>query len=272
MSNYYDHPAISASGLKLIAQSPMHYWDKYINPDREPEEQTEAQLIGSATHCAVLEPHEFDNRYTVIPEGLDRRTKEGKAAFEAVIATGKTPLKFDAMKDIRAMQASAHAHPISRVIWGKMAPKFEQEFYFELDGTLAKMKPDLIIEPCDQFPSGLIIDLKTTTDASPAEFGRAVWNMDMAIQAAFYQRGFYSQHQTVPEFLWLAQEKKRPYLCAYYSATQDVIDYGIREYTRLLAIYRECLSTGTWPGYSNQVTPLTLPAWALNSINSEVTK
>ena len=73
---------ISKSGLDLIARSP------YLYRHRQAVEQTKAMLIGSAVHCAVLEPALFPHRYTVAPVA-DGRTKAGKdegprcALFEA---------------------------------------------------------------------------------------------------------------------------------------------------------------------------------------------
>jgi hypothetical protein len=60
---YFAAPGLSHSGMKDLAVSPLRYWWKHLNPDREQEESTPAQQIGSALHCAVLEPTEFEHRY-----------------------------------------------------------------------------------------------------------------------------------------------------------------------------------------------------------------
>ncbi|MCU1326626.1 MAG: hypothetical protein JWN34_1996 [Bryobacterales bacterium] len=59
-------PALSNSGMKHLAISPLRYWFHCVNPDRpeEGEEETKAMRMGSAFHCAVLESAEtFDSRY-----------------------------------------------------------------------------------------------------------------------------------------------------------------------------------------------------------------
>ena len=44
---YHAGPGVSKSHLDLIAKkSPLHYWDRYINPDREPEEKTVPMIFG----------------------------------------------------------------------------------------------------------------------------------------------------------------------------------------------------------------------------------
>ena len=57
-------PALSNSGMRDLAVSPLRYWYHHIRPDREPREETPAMRLGSALHCAVLEPGEtFMSRY-----------------------------------------------------------------------------------------------------------------------------------------------------------------------------------------------------------------
>ena len=72
-----DTSAISASGLKLFMRSPAHYYAAYLDPNRVERQPTPAMRLGTATHCAILEPTRFNAEYAVIPESIDRRTKEG---------------------------------------------------------------------------------------------------------------------------------------------------------------------------------------------------
>jgi hypothetical protein len=60
---YHATHGLSVSGMKDLAVSPLRFWHKWLNPDRQPDEPTPAQQFGSALHCAVLEPGEFDKRY-----------------------------------------------------------------------------------------------------------------------------------------------------------------------------------------------------------------
>lgn len=254
--NYYENPAISASGLKLIARSPAHFKAGH-------QAATESMKFGTMSHCAILEPHEFDNRYTVIPEGLDKRSKEGKAAFEAVIATGKEPVRFNDMQDIFEIQKAVQAHPeFNRIM--RNNPEFEREFFLYRDGVEAKMKCDIIIAPCSEFPHGLIYDLKSVPDASPDKFFRSMWNSNGFIQSAWYTDLFMRHYGTTepPQFWWQPVEKKPPYLTAIYKCAPDQLDYGQRQVEKLMEIYLDCCETGDWYGYDNAVTELTTPDWA----------
>jgi exodeoxyribonuclease VIII len=254
--NYYTTPAISASGLKLIKKSPAHF-------KAEKQEPTDAMKFGTETHCAVLEPHEFDNRYTVVPEGLDYRSNEGKEVRDAILAAGKEPIKYDEMQAIKAIQEAVHAHPMTKQLWS-LAHSIEREHYFTLPcGTPAKMKTDFEIEPCSQFPNGLVLDLKTAQDASPDGFGASVWRGDMAIQAAFYTDNLQRIWSTAerPEFYWLPVEKKPPHLLKYYRLSDRVYQYGHDLVEELLQTYRDCLALDNWYGYGDDVADISLPGW-----------
>jgi hypothetical protein len=60
---YFAIPALSFSGMKDLAVSPMRFWHLHLNPDKPEREESAAMRFGSALHCAVLEPSCFDARY-----------------------------------------------------------------------------------------------------------------------------------------------------------------------------------------------------------------
>jgi PDDEXK-like domain of unknown function (DUF3799) len=60
---YFSAPGLSQSGMRDLAISPLRFWYLNINPDRPVIEPTPEMVLGSALHCAVLEPTELDKRY-----------------------------------------------------------------------------------------------------------------------------------------------------------------------------------------------------------------
>ena len=72
----------------------MHYYAKYLAPDRIRNEPTPAMIMGSAVHSAVLEPDLFPTEYVMGPQGLNMRTNAGKAEFAA----------FEAASQLRGLQ------------------------------------------------------------------------------------------------------------------------------------------------------------------------
>lgn len=67
--DYHSGPGISKSHLDDIAVSPLNYWDKRVNPEREPEEFKHCFAVGDGTHKLVLEPGTFEQTYAV---GFDK--------------------------------------------------------------------------------------------------------------------------------------------------------------------------------------------------------
>jgi exodeoxyribonuclease VIII len=90
-------------------------------------------------------------------------------------------------------------------------------------------------------------------------------NFRYHVQAAFYADGYKEvTGQECPTFLFVAQEKKPPYLSAVYMVDEAMIQAGRRAYQEDLATYKSCRETGNWFGISSKPITLTLPAWAKN--------
>jgi hypothetical protein len=72
-AEYFDAPGLSYSQMKDLAVSPLRFWFRWINPERVIEEPTPEMRLGSALHCAVLEPDVFLDRYAskIGPEDFD---------------------------------------------------------------------------------------------------------------------------------------------------------------------------------------------------------
>lgn len=76
---YHTDPALSASGIKNLLQSPADYWFNSVhNPDRE-DKDTDALAKGTLYHLMFFEPDLFKQTYAIKPEGMSFATKDGKA-------------------------------------------------------------------------------------------------------------------------------------------------------------------------------------------------
>lgn len=262
---YHNSHGISASGLKLMAISPLHYWAKYLDPNREPDKQTPAMAIGSALHALVLEPETFAKLYAIVPEGIDKRSKIGKELFAEIEADGHIPLKMEDNDNLGRIKAGLLRNQYIRTLleWnGAMAEKVIR-WTDEETGAECKMKADLMIEPCQQFPNGLILDLKTTSDASAEAFKRTSYNLGYHIQAAWYSRGFQVHYGTEspPEFIFAAVETDTPYAAAIYRAGVEMLELGAQKCGELLQMYADCKAADRWTGYNEAPQILDLPAW-----------
>jgi len=250
-AEYHAHPALGSSNLKQILKNP------YAFATGIKQEQTAAMALGSAVHTLVLEPHKFGEEFAVAPE-YDARTKEGKeikAAFEAS-CIGKTILKADEYE--RAKTCSEIAKQIAgRFFKGGVA---ESSFFSEFDGTAVKCRPDYYLEDL-----GIIVDVKTTADASPDGFIKSVANFGYYLQAAFYMDVLQSLGKNADKFMFVAIETKEPFMVGLYTLDSVSIDFGRSEYKRALEIYGR-IDDFRSPVYKDTTTgeavqTLTLPNW-----------
>jgi hypothetical protein len=257
---YHASEGISKSGLDLIAKSPLHYWAKYIDPQREPRDPTPSMRLGTAIHAAVLEPDRFAVEYRVAPD-VDRRTKEGKAAFETfqqICAESKaTPISASDFEICKAVSRQVRSHPTAQMLFDTGAAEQSAYWIDDETGVLCKCRPDWLTRQ-------VVVDLKSTTDASPQAFQRSAYAYRYHVQAAWYLDGLAAATGKRRDvFVFAAFEKDPPFACAFYYADESMIAAGRAEYRALLRQYAECLQTGKWQGYPIELQALTLPGWAV---------
>jgi hypothetical protein len=259
-TEYHAHAAISKSHLDQVAKSPLHYWARYLDPNRVVPEPTPAMAIGSAVHTHVLELDQWDARYVSAPDGIDRRTKAGKAEWEAftAAATGRTVLpKADADLVMRMAQ-SVFSHPAAAMLLALPGKAETTHMWTDAaTGLQCKCRPDWLTDD-----GRLLVDLKTTEDASARGFAKSIAQWRYHVQASWYLDGIEQATGTRPEqFLFLCVEKKAPYAVAVYAADAEMIAAGAQTAARDLDVLATCKAAGAWPGYSDQIEPISLPPW-----------
>lgn len=259
MSNtaYHKSAGISSSQLKKFARSPQHF----LYSKDHPQEQTPAMLLGSVVHTLVLEPHLFDEEYIIEPV-CDKRTTVGKAEYaKFVLGMGdKTPVSPTIAAEAKEMSAAVYADEWAKatIINGVSEPSI---FWTdEKTGLLCKCRPDRWRRDLE-----IVVDVKTTVDASPAAFQRTAWSSMFHLSAAYYMEGIYQHTGVMPQaFVLLAIEKEPPYLCVPYLLDDDMIERGRDLFRSLLDDLADCKKTDVWPGYASGEGVLTLsaPRWA----------
>lgn len=253
-AEYHASPAISKSGLDLIRKAPALYAYRRENPT----EQTPAMRLGTLTHTAVLEPHLFGPSVIVRPEGIDRRTSAGKAdwaAFE-IMAEGREILTVEEEAKLCQIQQAVHNHPAAaKALAGSLT--IEQSIFWDADGIACRCRPDAVTA------KGVIVDLKTTRDASPEGFAKSIAQYRYHVQAAYYSDGYEAAFGEAPRgFVFIAVETEPPYLVAVYVASEAMTQRGRVDYQTDLDTFRRCQDAGTWPGYSEAPLTIDLPKWA----------
>ena len=176
---YHSHDATSKSDLDAAHKSGRHWFDKKNGPPRPTAPHFD---IGTALHAFALPGESLDSVAVRMPEGLKKTTKEGKA-FVAEHA-GKIILNTSDAHCLDQMMLSLREHPVSSaLVNSELAGKSEQSFFATEPetGLEVKCRPDFMLND-----GSLIIDLKTTTDASPKGFQKSLVNFRYYVQAAWY--------------------------------------------------------------------------------------
>jgi hypothetical protein len=253
-AEYHASSAISKSGLDLIRKAPALYKWRRDNP----QEPTPAMRLGTLTHTAVLEPDYFALTTIVRPEGIDRRTSAGKAAWAEfeLEADGKEILTAEEMSKLAAIRDAVRAHPAAaKALAG--SPTIEQSIFWDVDGIACRCRPDAVTD------KGVLVDLKTTRDASPDGFAKSIASYRYHVQAAYYSDGYEAAFGELPRgFVFIAVETEPPFLVAVYVASELMTIRGRADYLADLDTFRRCRDADEWPGYSTAPLTIDLPKWA----------
>lgn len=247
--------AVNQSTLWTFRKSAAHARYEFLNPLATP-----ATDLGSAIHATLIEPDRLEERYAVRPPGIDRRTREGKAAWAEFLqeSAGRTILEERSAWDtLRGIRDAVHAHPLAHELLTSRG-ETELSAVWDLDGTLCKGRMDRVVEYAGWT---WVVDIKSTVDASPEGFARAATNYGYYLQAPFYLDGLDVLAPRERRFAIVACEKSPPYAIALYELDNLFLETGRVEYRRHLDTWRRCMETGEWPGYPAGIETLAAPVW-----------
>jgi hypothetical protein len=153
-------------------------------------------LLGRATHCAVLEPLKFDQRYIIRQRDVDGRTKAGKAWLSTVEPSGLEVLTNVDAATVWVCREAVMAHEAAAQL---LALAYAREFPIEWvdppTGVRCKGRLDALLGGLGHHG---VVDLKTTSrglGAFPHEaarlmyHGQMAWYLDGAIAAGELEPG-----------------------------------------------------------------------------------
>jgi hypothetical protein len=220
-------------------------------------------LFGSAFHKYVLEPDDFDKEFAVAPN-VDRRTKAGKEQYtEFIIANpNKSIISVDDYTTICGMRDSINANKYAKAL---IQGEAERSFYWtdEITGEQCKCRPDTRRTVGNR---NIIVDLKSCESAATDDFQRDVISYSYDLQAYMYPEGVKHVTGEESDFIFIAVEKKPPYLLNILQADEFIMKRGESLFREYIGIYHECKQTGNWYGYNGftgAINNLSLPAYLL---------
>ena len=272
-ATYHRFRAASASGLRVIhAKTPAHLrqsWDEQDKPSL-------ALVLGTLIHGLVLEPQMPLPRIAIVPDTYtvpaDAKPAKGAPQAGEVVpwnnrakycrdwralqeAAGKIVLDAEDMATVRECAQAVEANDEAAKLLRKCIHR-ESTLVWETEART----------PCkarlDAWGDGIVVDIKTTTDASPDGFRRHAYDLGYHLQAAWYVDGLEALTGGRASFYFVAVEKDSR-LVTVHHATHDFLQRGREAYGRALAQFEEAWASGVWPGYAPGIHDLDVPEWVV---------
>jgi len=209
----------------------------------------------------------------------------------------RTVLTREQWDQLHNMRDAVMAHPAaSRLL---SAPgESELSCYWEQDVVDPTTQEVIGCELCRVRPDfwrhdGIVVDLKTTEDASEEAFARSIATYGYHVQDAFYRHGIaeamrqggvrvgewnpldgtityredVTRWQAPRAFVFVAVEKTACVVdgeakgVAVYSLDDESRALGAMQWQADLRTFARCKAAGQWPGYSPKIRNIKLPAW-----------
>lgn len=280
MVTYHRWPGASNSRMTKLRQSAAHL-KAYLD---EPTPDAAHFAIGRAVHSAILEPDDFASRYVVAERCTAIKKDKERCANSGVVRLengewfcgvhgkgmtglrGPTVLSFGDYDLCLKARDSVYAHPKARkLLTGKGMAELSATWNDATNGVVCKARFDRF---APDFAA--IVDVKTTANASREVFERAIYNYGYHRQGAHYLTGATATGLQAKHFLNIAVEKERPYAVAVYRLDEAAVDAGLVTLRPLLDRYKQCIETDTWPGYSDQIEDIAIPAYGFQQADTEM--
>ena len=213
------------------------------------QEETPSLLLGRAVHTLVLEGDEvFQKEFAIAPE-CNKRTNEGKAIWAGFQADNldKQILSMDDGGQVEAIRNAVFAHPFAKKILSEGTA--EQTIIWDDEESGLKCKGRIDWIPTGS--NGVLVDLKTTRDASLEKFTRSCIDYGYAKQAGMYIDGIMkATGEVFDSFIFIAVETEPPYHAEVHVMDMRFIEWGYLEYRRLLYLEAKCRKEGYYPHFT----------------------
>jgi hypothetical protein len=252
-----DGPSLSASIAHILdTRSPLHAWTAQpkLNPDYERETEPKFDL-GTCVHALFLQGIDVAH----VGHYDNWRSNDAKAFAAEARMDGRIPLL---AKDYERVQAM-HAAMTKKITEYDVDPPLftagreEVTLVWHEDDVTCRARIDWLTDD-----HSVIEDVKSTSrSAEHAAFARRIPDLGYDLKAAFYLRGLKALTGVDATFRWTVIETQPPYELSVVTPGPDVLALGEAKVERALRIWRECLSTGRWPGYERRLAVAELPGW-----------
>lgn len=255
-------PGLSRSDLLQLDKS----YDHWLHYKGEPRKASDALEFGSLVHMLFFEPEKFDEEYVVAPFKLDMRKAESKDFVARNI--DRQIIDNSDFTKARVLVEKAKGHPIVQEIFQQNL-YVEHSFFFPLKyggrTIVGKVRPDCFYINDDH--EVIVVDLKTTADATPKGFTRSIGNYGYDVQARYIRHALERYGFRVKDFIIIACESSAPYTCNVFNIYETYEEVADDIIARALGKYIAGQDDPMAQRYVNAIQTLHLPLYMLDVNN-----
>lgn len=256
-------PSVSSTGLKRVLRSPAHFYaHSSWNPEREPEERSEALDLGAAAHCAALEPDKFAAGFA-ISEYDDFRTKEAKLWREGLRAEGVVVLTKDQAARVERMADALRRHDLAVALFRNGLAELTLAAVDEPTGLWLLSRPDFV----PAAPARGLVDYKTAANGEPGKWSRQAFDLGYDLQAALaLYVAELATGEKRPTFWMVVQETEAPFAVTVMRWEPEQIAYGRGRMRDALDRLARARDANAWPAYSTEPVSVVTPGYLTKQI------
>ena len=218
--------------------------------------QTKAMADGTAVHAFFLERDKFDTDFVIKPADMRLNTKAGKEW--AIEQKDKIIIDSELGNNLYEMEKSFIDSP-AKLIYDIKGQTELSYFWDDLGTIKGKCRPDWISDD-----GSIVVDVKTTTDASPRGFQKSISTWGYYLQLGWYLRGLRKLGLPAKQFIFIAIEKTAPFCVGVYRADQEMINYAMKELDQLMPEIQTAMVSNEFPDYTPEITSIGLPPWMID--------
>jgi hypothetical protein len=225
----------------------------------QPGPPTPSMAWGTAVHTLSLEPSEFAKRYTLW-KGRRQGNKYEDFAADAW-EHGQEVLNEKEWDSVIEAAGVTINHPDVKPLIAK--GQSEVAVFAAEMGMQCRGRIDRVSSPCEGYPQGLIVDLKTARGISCRTFSRQFYALHYDVKLGLYQRWYEAATGVHLPVAVVTIRNKPPFDCTTYSPVPDpVLDRGVEKAMVVFRELRACLESGVWPGVEQGI--LETPVWEMD--------
>lgn len=256
-AEYHACSALGSSTVRaLLTSTPAHALYKLQHG-----EQSEAQALGTAVHCAVLTPQLYSAEIAISPE-CDRRTKDGKETYARFLHSvgSRTVISLKQQEIVDRVWGAINECRTTKALLDRCQQRELSLFHLDKCATKARL---------DAYSRGIVIDVKTTRDASRAAFERSISAYGYGIQAAHYRRVMEGVNLAFTDFIFIVVETEPPFGTAVYAMEDEVMDLYDPQVEQALTDWTLCQETQTFRAYPDEIQKVSVPRWLRRQLEEE---